>query len=433
MFAFAGGRELLSPDGPGRRWTRRAVVRALRFMTDVYDDLGGVEQADAFSADLPGRPARPLPQGPSGDEDRRQLVPGEIADWKPDMNFSVSPGPDARRTELAEGDAPITWAGGWALVVPAHRAAQEGRFRAHPVPSSLGGRRQARREPPRAQAQRRAAVPAAIDANRVFTERTVSRETFADDRRFPKHIQDGLSALGSMLDDTLDSARFADRAAALGPAHPRLRRRRQPQYRDEAARTGETRFESRSRACKSRRSTSSTSSSRPEPPHVVGWTPYFGIYCRGRSSRFSAPIVMFAQAPPFAWLPHARGGRRDVFRQPLVLGLRGLTRWADPLQHRFELYPLRRSDRRALRRPRQLQRGRCDDPVFDKSLLNTGVHAAPHPAGHGGWVSRIALLLNSGVRGIGVYRTGLYLPVDHADRGDRACSGCGCSIRRRAS
>src|SRR5207248_3026640 len=102
------------------------VVRALRWMRDVYDDLGGYGQVAA------------LEQGDQGGAQdlfvtNRIIMKTDgdgymerIADWRPDMDFRVS-APPMPADRVDQG--PVSWSGGFALVIPATAKNKTGAFK----------------------------------------------------------------------------------------------------------------------------------------------------------------------------------------------------------------------------------------------------------------------------------------------------------------
>jgi len=118
MFAFEAGGSLLSADGLRATMDSPPVVRALRFMTDVYDDLGGAEQVNAFQESFQAGPLDPFLKGQVAMKiDGNWYLDTTLGDWKPDMNFALAPAP-MPADELAKGRSPVTWASGWAKQSP---------------------------------------------------------------------------------------------------------------------------------------------------------------------------------------------------------------------------------------------------------------------------------------------------------------------------
>src|SRR5262249_38531022 len=84
MYAFESGGALLSPDGLRATMDSPPVVRALRFMTDVYDDLGGVEQVNAFQQGFQTGPLDPFLKGQVALKIDGNWYLETLGDWRPD-------------------------------------------------------------------------------------------------------------------------------------------------------------------------------------------------------------------------------------------------------------------------------------------------------------------------------------------------------------
>ena len=186
MFAFQSGGELLSPDRLRVTMSSPPVVRALRFMTDVYDDLGGVAQANALQQSFQAGPLDPFVRGQVAMMIHGNWYLDTLGDWKPEMNFSLTPAPMPEE-ELAKGRRTHHVGGRLGAGHSRHGAAQEGRLRAHSVPEKLGGRLEVRGEQPRAQAQRGADVPAPHRRQPRLHRAAVSRRHRRRIRRFPSN------------------------------------------------------------------------------------------------------------------------------------------------------------------------------------------------------------------------------------------------------
>lgn len=112
LYSFQNGGAFLSDDGNRCTFTSPENVEALQYMVDIYDDLGGIEKVDAFSATFQGEADHPFIQGKvamyiTGDWELNWL-----AKYGSQMRFGVAPAP------VPGGREPLTWAGGWAWVIP---------------------------------------------------------------------------------------------------------------------------------------------------------------------------------------------------------------------------------------------------------------------------------------------------------------------------
>lgn len=117
MYSWQAGGQMLSDDGTRVTMDSPQNVRALRFMTDLYDDLGGFAQVDAFADSLQAGALDPFLMGSVAMKTDGIWSMSGIADWKRNMDFIVSPAP-IPADRLAAGYSPITWGGGFALVMP---------------------------------------------------------------------------------------------------------------------------------------------------------------------------------------------------------------------------------------------------------------------------------------------------------------------------
>src|SRR5205823_5012030 len=109
----------MSPDRRRVTLDSPQVVRALHFMVDLYDQIGGYKQAVAFEQSLAavGGELDGFVHGDVAMKVDGSWSLSTIADWNPDMDFTVTPAPmpDDR---LAAGAHAVTWGGGWSLVMP---------------------------------------------------------------------------------------------------------------------------------------------------------------------------------------------------------------------------------------------------------------------------------------------------------------------------
>ena len=137
MYAWQAGGEMMNADRTKVTMTSPPVVRALRYMTDVYDDLGGVGQVKSFEESQQGGSLDPFLLGRLAMKIDGNWSMTNIADWKPDMDFMVGP-PPMPPDRLDAGAPPVAWSGGFALVIPSTARQKEGGVQVHPVPAQLG-------------------------------------------------------------------------------------------------------------------------------------------------------------------------------------------------------------------------------------------------------------------------------------------------------
>jgi multiple sugar transport system permease protein len=407
MYAFEAGGRLLSADGLRVTMDSPPVVRALRFMTDVYDDLGGVEQANAFQQSFASGPLDPFVKGQVAMKIDGNWYLETLGDWKPDMNFALAPAP-MPAGEIAKGRGPVTWASGWAFVVPATSRHKRGAFelikflRTWDVVDRLD---RSKRE--RKQNEGRVYVPM-VDANRRHTERIFQQNVFGDPA-LPPRFRQAYESLAALLEhpdirpvspvgQLLWKQQIRAYEAAVGHKYAR-----------EAQETGgdETRIALARMAEPVQRQIDELT--RPLPSHAVDWTPYLAVYTAVCAALLGAVVVFTRRHRRLHGYRMRETGAALLFASPWILGFAVLT--GGPIVFSVVL-SFTRYD--VLTEARYVglanYRDIFADPTFYKSLLNTAYMMARIPLIMAVGLA-MALLLNSGVRGLALYRTGLYLPV----------------------
>lgn len=117
MYAWQNGGEFMSPDGRTCTMDEPQVVQALQWLTDCYDALGGYAAVAATESSYQGDWLDPFLN------DRLAMrVDGNwfltlIARYRKGMEFGVAPAP-MPAAELAKGRLPISWLGGWSYAIP---------------------------------------------------------------------------------------------------------------------------------------------------------------------------------------------------------------------------------------------------------------------------------------------------------------------------
>jgi len=123
LYGWQNGGEFMSPDGRTCTLDDPRIVGALKWVTGVYDALGGVQQVDAFSSSFQGGELDPFITGKVALMVNGNWVLNTIATYKPNLNFGVAPAPvPAWRLEAAAKDPSlppyITWCGGFSWAIP---------------------------------------------------------------------------------------------------------------------------------------------------------------------------------------------------------------------------------------------------------------------------------------------------------------------------
>ena len=173
-------------------------MRALRFMTDVYDDIGGVAQANAFQQGFQSGPLDPFFKSQVAMKIDGSWCLDGFAAYAPDMDFAVTPAP-IPADRLAAGAEPITWAGGWALVIPATARKKEGAFKLLRFLRSWDSVKmleESKRE--LAQSQGQLYIPG-IQANRAHYERLIA-EHVEGDAKFPPRFKRAIMGFRDLLE-----------------------------------------------------------------------------------------------------------------------------------------------------------------------------------------------------------------------------------------
>ena len=430
MFAFEAGGKLLSPDGLTATMDSPRVVRALRYMTDVYDDLGGVEQANAFSQSFQPTRLDPFLHGPGGDEDRRQLVPGDARGLEARHELLRLARPDAggRAREGARSGHL-----GERLGVRRSRdfAAQEGGVRAHPVPSEweiVDRLEESRRE--RKQNEGRLYLPN-VDANRKFTERMFREKVFDEPVRSSAYPATPTDRSRTLLENPSIRPPSPVGTTALGTARPRLPGGGRPQVRRGGA--GDRATTRSHRACPNA-GAGAAPARRALPPAADprrGMAPYFGVYCRRRRCASRRRSGFVAKAAPSHGYRMRETGAAIFFASPWIVGFAVLPGGPILFSIVFSFTRYDVLDRRATSGS-TTTRGPATTIPFLQEPAQHGVHAAPRSRSIMAAVSRIALLLNPAcARSASIAPVSTCPPSCRSSR--RACCGCGSSIRARAS
>ncbi len=406
MYALQAGGHLLSPDGTQVIMDSPAVVKALRFMTDIYDDLGGYTKVDSFRTGFQTGVLDPFIKGQIGMKIDGDWALKDIAQNDPGMDFAIYPAP-LPQDQLDKGLKPITWAGGFSLVIPSTAKEKEGAFKLMQFLSSRRaylileeGNRQTD------ESQGRVYLPRA-QSNRVLYSDRVQKTVF-DNPRVPETFKQAYHVQAELLPNTLirqpspvgqllwvQHIHAYEQAATHKLQRPGL---------DENEEI---------RQCLSEASVDVQrhldAIMKPLPPHEVHWGRYFIGYALLIIIPFVA--IYFALLRNRRTRIYRRGetGNAMIFISPWLIGLICLT--AGPILFSIVL-SFSRYD--VLSPARYVgfdnYRDLFRDNLFFKSLGNTAYMLLRVPLGMAASLA-IAILLNRQLRGIGSYRTAFYMPV----------------------
>jgi ABC-type sugar transport system permease subunit/ABC-type glycerol-3-phosphate transport system substrate-binding protein len=408
LYAFQAGGEMMSPDRLRVTMDSPPVARALGFMTDVYDDLGGVVQADSFQEAY--RPFRDGPVDPFLHGQVAMKIDGDyflefIGDYKPDLNFALTPAPMPEE-ELAKGRSPVTWAGGWSLVIPATARHKKGAFELIQFLRSWEcADRVDRSMRQRKEGEGRLYLPR-LDSNRAYNERVIQRAVF-DEPAVPSRIKQAYAVILPMLED----ARIRPVSPVgqllwghhLRAYHAGVNHR----YAEEARASGEDEIRLTLREMQLPVQRQLDEIMRPAPAHAVAWAPYAISYAALLAALLGA-VLLRSRRRSLGFSVRETGAAL-LFASPWLVGFAFLI--GGPILFSivtsFTRYDVLTEARYVgLSNYREVLR----DPVFFKSLLNTGYMLLRIPlvmaVGLG-----IALLLRSGVRGMPFFRSMLYVPA----------------------
>ncbi|MBA3709849.1 MAG: extracellular solute-binding protein [Planctomycetes bacterium] len=407
MYAWQAGGELLSPDRTRVTLDSPPVVRALRYMTDVYDDIGGIAKVEAFQSGLQGDALDPFLRGQIAMKIDGNWCLDNLMAWRPDMDFIVSPAP-IPADELAKGRTPITWAGGWALVVPATSRHKDGAFKLMQFLNTWDSvDRLARSTQERQESEGKMYLPYG-HPNRVFYQRLVER-TINANPKLPKRLKEAIAVLQKLLPDAL--------VRPVSPVGQLLWNQHRRAYESAvhhgfAAAAKDSGGDEIAMALTSAQKDVQHQLDRvlaPPPPTLVDWRPWLWLY----ALLLCVPFLI-------GWLAYRRHRRRFGWRAREV-GAAML--FASPWMIGFAVFvggPILFSILISFAQYDVLTPARwvgaanyravAEDDIGHVSLANTAYMLMRIPMTMVVSLA-IALLVNRSMRGIGTYRTLFYLPA----------------------
>ena len=124
LYSWQNGGEFLSQDGRTCTLAAPENVGALRYMTDMYDLLGGADKVNIFQSGFQGAEQDPFFTGKIGMVINGSWVLGNIARYAPGLDFAVAPAPVPTERlggtgRFAGQEKFLTWTGGFSLAMPA--------------------------------------------------------------------------------------------------------------------------------------------------------------------------------------------------------------------------------------------------------------------------------------------------------------------------
>lgn len=113
LYGWLNGGEFMSPDGRKVTLNDPRIVEALQFMCDTYDAIGGFTRVVGFERSSGmGGIVDPFIIGKVAMVINGNWSLDDIVRYKPDLDFGVVPPPPPK------GKKSLTWSGGFALVIP---------------------------------------------------------------------------------------------------------------------------------------------------------------------------------------------------------------------------------------------------------------------------------------------------------------------------
>ncbi len=128
MYGWMNGGRFMSPDGTRCTLNDPKIVEALEWITEVYDALGGAKEVYGFQQSFQGGELDPFFTGKVAmkiDGDWTLML---IANFRKDLHFGVTPAP-LPQAEIDKGRKPITWLGGWSYAIPSTAKHVEGAWK----------------------------------------------------------------------------------------------------------------------------------------------------------------------------------------------------------------------------------------------------------------------------------------------------------------
>ncbi|MBM4030399.1 MAG: extracellular solute-binding protein [Planctomycetes bacterium] len=117
FYSWLNDGALLSPDGRTCTLASPENAEAMSYVVRLYDKLGGAPDVNAFQTSFQGGELDPFLNGRVAMKIDGNWVLGGIGYFRREMNFGVAPAPMPRQ-RLEAGKPYISWAGGWAWVIP---------------------------------------------------------------------------------------------------------------------------------------------------------------------------------------------------------------------------------------------------------------------------------------------------------------------------
>jgi multiple sugar transport system substrate-binding protein len=301
LWAYQAGGRLLSEDGTRVTFDTPEVARALRFVVDLHDDAGGIGNVAAFQQSLSSLEMDPFVRGQIAMKIDNDWMFRFMALYRPDMDFLIAPAP-LPADRVAMGHEPITWAGGFSLVIPSTAKNKEGAFKLIQYITSWKGTQlleRGKRE--LAESEGRLYLPEGL-ANRVYFERLVQEAIF-DNPRVPQTFKNAYGVLRDLMPNTMYRPVTPIGQLLWNQQSRAFESAARHEFDEAARRTGEDpiRLALRAAAAPAQRQLDQVLS--PPPANEVNWTGWITGYA----------IVVLLPAVAI-WHAYRRNRRREGYR-----------------------------------------------------------------------------------------------------------------------
>jgi multiple sugar transport system permease protein len=406
LYAFQAGGRMLSPDGTRVTMTDPQIVRALRFMTDIYDEDGGYSAVNDFQSGFQSDVHDPFLTSKVAIKIDGDWGLQNIAAWYRDMDFDLLPAP---MPEDRQDEPPVTWAGGFSMVIPSTAKERDGAFKLMQFVLSDQTQRFLREGARQSMESQGQLYLPGLTSNKVQFAEMMARYMDGNPA-MPPAFKRAYAALQKMLPQTMirqpspvGQLLFVKHKDATDAA---LEHGDWSNYTDQQKNDEIRRDLADAQGIVQRKLDEVV---KPQPPYEVKWSPYFGGYAAFAIVPFLCIYLAVRRGRKIRAYKPAETWAAMMFVSPWLTGLICLT--AGPILFSillsFTRYDVLSNARYVgIDNYRQLFR----DPLFFKSLWNTVFMLIRVPMGMALSLA-IAIMLNQKVRGIGGYRTIFYLPT----------------------
>ena len=395
IYGFLNGGHFMSDDGRTVLLNSPAIVEALAYMRDLYESVGGAARTNAFLTSSTGNEFDPFGTGRVSMKIDGDFSLKLLAEYYPSLRFGVAPPP------APAGHETTTWSGGFSFVIPKTAAHREMAFELiRWLVSDAGWDVQHEVNARYSASKGRAFIPQ-MTAQPAVNDRVLN-EQIEGDPNVPPRVKRALRTFYSLVPISQfrpvtpvgqmlwDEHRRATEQATLGGMDPK-------RALDEGAARVQEALD-----------LSLKDAADPGPP--VNWAAVVPLVGGAFVLGLGVLILSAWRRGVFGRYESGQMSAAALFLSPWALGFVVLL--VGPivasLVFAFCRYSvLHPAEWTGLANLRRLA---FEDPMFWTSLLNTAYMLIGVPLGMAVGLA-IALLLNSEIRGMKVYRTLFYLPA----------------------